>query len=199
MGLCPGWPTVSVTIGEGGGGWFVPFPRRKFGSPRFRIGRGGLIAGEDSSLRRSLKRWLMSKDPASASSSSAAASQHVSYSAAPYFPVPFHLQKADHPATSQPQGLSQQYPKPYIAPPQGALPPVKVPAVAPVYAAAYPAATSAAPGVYTLPQYQQVRFRAFYFSILLLVLQLQWCYLNEEVKVNTRSFQGEIENLCLQL
>ncbi|CAA6662488.1 unnamed protein product [Spirodela intermedia] len=45
----------------------------------------------------------MSKDPASASSSSAAASQHASYSAAQYFPVPFHLQKADHPATSNPR------------------------------------------------------------------------------------------------
>uniref|UniRef100_A0A1D1Z8E8 RNA-binding protein 42 n=1 Tax=Anthurium amnicola TaxID=1678845 RepID=A0A1D1Z8E8_9ARAE len=92
---------------------------------------------------------------ASASNSAAGASDYATFSTAPYFPVPFHLQRPDTVPTSQPQSMDQQYPKPYLPPPQP--PAVKIPGVAPVYPAAYPATASAVPGVYSLPQYQQAQ------------------------------------------
>lgn len=78
------------------------------------------------------------------SSSSSSSSQHSYPSAAPHFPLPFHLQNPG-PTASQP----------YLPPPQ-IPPPIKMP---PPFVPAYPPAPAAAPvapGVYTLPQYQQV-------------------------------------------
>ncbi|MQM05092.1 hypothetical protein Taro_037897 [Colocasia esculenta] len=107
----------------------------------------------------------MSADRAPSSSSAANTSEYYP-GAAPYFPVPFHLQKADPASTSQPMGLEQQYlappqlqqySNPYLPTPQVPPPPVKMPGAAPVYPAAYSAAAPAVPGVYSLPQYQQAQ------------------------------------------
>ncbi|XP_078440665.1 RNA-binding (RRM/RBD/RNP motifs) family protein [Wolffia australiana] len=80
----------------------------------------------------------MSKDSTSSSSAT------YSAAAAPYFPVPFHLQKVEAAGSSQ-------------FPPSYAAPPVKIPPAAPVYAPAYPSSASSAPGVYALPQFQQAQ------------------------------------------
>nr|CAD1820903.1 unnamed protein product [Ananas comosus var. bracteatus] len=79
------------------------------------------------------------------SSSSSSSSQYSYPSAAPHFPLPFHLQNPG-PTASQP----------YLPPPQ-IPPPIKMP---PPFVPAYPPAPAAAPvapGVYTLPQYQQAQ------------------------------------------
>ena len=85
----------------------------------------------------------------SASSSSSSSSSQFTYSNASYFPLPFHLQQ------SGPMAVSQ-YPQPYVAPSPPPVhvpvPPVKISTIAPVYPASAPGA-----GVYSLPQYQQVR------------------------------------------
>ncbi|KAK9292626.1 hypothetical protein L1049_020601 [Liquidambar formosana] len=82
------------------------------------------------------------------SSASTSASSQFTYTNGSYFPMPFHLQQSDPSMTA-----AVQYPKPYVPPPT--MPAVQVPAP-PVKVPVYPAPAPVA-GVYTLPQYQQVR------------------------------------------
>ncbi|KAJ0966498.1 hypothetical protein J5N97_023415 [Dioscorea zingiberensis] len=91
----------------------------------------------------------MATDP-SVSSTSTAASQYAYSSAAPYFPLPFHLQNPD-PSASAPAGT--YLPSPQIPPP------VKMPVVTQPFAPTYPtvAPIGASTGVYSLPQYQQAQ------------------------------------------
>ena len=84
------------------------------------------------------RKSKMSKDPASGSSSSA------TYSAAPFFPVPFHLQKTETLA------------KPFIAAP---------PTVAPVFPSPFAAPTSTSSSAYTVPQFQQVKIALLFLLL----------------------------------
>lgn len=90
----------------------------------------------------------MATESSSTSSSNAASSSQFSYPGTNYFPLPFHLQNAG-PAAQQPYVPSPQIP-----------PPVKIPTVAPAFSVPPPVVT----GMYSLPQYQQVRLILVAFS-----------------------------------
>ncbi|RRT40334.1 hypothetical protein B296_00051195 [Ensete ventricosum] len=77
----------------------------------------------------------MATESASASSSNPSSSSMYSYPATTYFPLPFHLQNADPAAQQQ-----------YLPPP------VKIPT-----AQTFPVPPPVVAGMYSLPQFQQVR------------------------------------------
>ncbi|KAL5711894.1 hypothetical protein ACHQM5_014121 [Ranunculus cassubicifolius] len=97
----------------------------------------------------------MSKESGSNSNSnlSGSSSSQYTYSNAPYFPQPFHLQQQQ----SEPQQYNSSANYMHTPSIQIPPPPVKMPsAAAPVHPSAYPA-TASGSGMYALPQFQQAQ------------------------------------------